>query len=118
VKRLHDYLEMNGPIASSKVKEEGKKAGHSEAALQRARKRLQVHVDQGGYPRVTFWSLPDGTQSAQSLQVARGEETTTTTSTTSSGSKADDTVVPVVAVVASPRARKPTKVVRSRKAAS
>ncbi len=113
---LQDYLELNGPVASSRVKEQGKIAGHSEAALHRARKRIQVQVTQGGYPRVTFWDVQDR---AVVVAPARGEKTTATTETTSGSQGVVGPVVPVVAVVGGARARKTTsRAKRSKRAES
>lgn len=56
---LRDYLSsVGGCSESSKVKVEGKKAGHSQDSLKRARPRLKVICESGGFPRQTFWRLP------------------------------------------------------------
>lgn len=70
---LEDYLASNGGTAPSKdCKTVGRKAGHSESALKRARQRLKVTSTSEGFPRTTFWSLPD-TQLGQSSQATPGE---------------------------------------------
>lgn len=56
---LEDYLEEQGGGAeSSAVKAAGKTAGHARATLERAAKRLKVSVEQQGFPRRTWWTLP------------------------------------------------------------
>src|SRR5262249_42006188 len=73
------YLRRQGGRASSKeCKYEGGRAGHTSAALQRARKKLKVHTDAEGFPRITWWSLP------QSSHPSGETDTTATTETTAS----------------------------------
>ncbi|MST32423.1 AAA family ATPase [Acidimicrobiaceae bacterium USS-CC1] len=56
---LADWLEQQGGGAeSSAAKAAGKAAGHSRATLERAAKKLDVAVDQHGFPRRTYWTLP------------------------------------------------------------
>lgn len=53
---LEDYVAMNGGrVSSAAAKKDGAGAGHSIAAIKRARQRLQLRVSSGGYPRVTWW---------------------------------------------------------------
>lgn len=67
---LVDYLTQQGGTApSADVKAAGRKAGHSESALGRARKRLKVATTSEGFPRTTYWSLPD----TQPSHVSPGE---------------------------------------------
>lgn len=55
---LREYLtSVGGKSAKAKIHEEGKRAGHSESALRRARERLKLPTESAGYPRTTFWSL-------------------------------------------------------------
>lgn len=64
---LHDFLTMTGVVGSARVKEEGRKAGHSESALKRARHRIKAVSRSEGFPRTTFWFLPgeeDGSSDA------------------------------------------------------
>lgn len=64
---LHDFLSITGVVGSARVKDEGRKAGHSESALKRARHRIKVETRSEGFPRTTFWYLPgteDGTEGA------------------------------------------------------
>jgi AAA domain-containing protein len=66
---LHDYLEVEGPQASSaEVKRQAKAAGISERTLQRARKELSVVWGRSGFGKesVTTWSLPSQVVSANS----------------------------------------------------
>ncbi len=55
---LHDFLSMTGVVGSARVKEEGRKAGHSESALKRARHRIKAETRSEGFPRTTYWYLP------------------------------------------------------------
>ena len=56
---LHDYLTHDGGQAdSATTKKAGHAAGHSEAALHRARRRLRITTESHGYPRRTVWQLP------------------------------------------------------------
>jgi len=56
---LADYLQTcRGKADSAKIKAEGKKAGHNESALQRARQRLKLVHFSKGMPRRTWWALP------------------------------------------------------------
>lgn len=56
---LHDFLSMTGVVGSARVKDEGRKAGHSESALKRARHRIKAESRSEGFPRTTYWYLPD-----------------------------------------------------------
>jgi len=56
---LHDFLSINGVVGSARVKDEGRKAGHSESALKRARHRIKAETRSEGFPRTTFWYLPE-----------------------------------------------------------
>jgi len=106
---LEDTLSA-GIMASSAVKEQAKRVSITVDALKRACKRLNVVVTSAGFPRRTYWELPDGAQSAHPL---RGEQLTTPTAPTSSPlGLADDPVGAVGAAGAVggvPRARKPTR---------
>jgi len=106
---LEDTLSA-GIMASSAVKEQAKRVSITVDALKRACKRLNVVVTSAGFPRRTYWELPDGAQSAHPL---RGEQLTTPTAPTSSPlGHADDPVGAVGAAGAVggvPRARKPTR---------
>lgn len=55
---LRDYLtSVGGTSASSKVKEEGRRYGHSADSLKRAKQKLKIKDESSGFPRQTFWSL-------------------------------------------------------------
>lgn len=57
---LRDYLtSVGGTSASSKVKEEGRRYGHSADSLKRAKQKLKIKDESSGFPRQTFWSLPE-----------------------------------------------------------
>jgi len=59
---LSDYLLMNGPTASKKVKDDARKdTDFSEPTLKRAVSKLRLIVEnrsEAGKPRVTYWRLP------------------------------------------------------------
>ncbi|WP_314095923.1 bifunctional DNA primase/polymerase [Microbacterium foliorum] len=55
---LHDFLSMTGVVGSARVKDEGRKAGHSESAIKRARHRIKAETRSEGFPRTTYWYLP------------------------------------------------------------
>ncbi len=56
---LQDYLtEQGGSAESAAVKSAGKAAGHSEDAVKRARNRIKVSSESGGFPCTTRWALP------------------------------------------------------------
>jgi hypothetical protein len=77
---LTDYLEtQGGEAASADIKKAGHQEGHTQDALQRARKKLKLQVKSRDMPRRTFWITPEETQSSDS---PRGEPTTQTTQTT------------------------------------
>jgi hypothetical protein len=57
---LVDHLASQGGIdESAEIKKAGRKMGHSESSLKRARKRLRIESESSGFPRRTFWKLPD-----------------------------------------------------------
>jgi hypothetical protein len=59
---LDQYLTSKGGTdKSANIKVAGRKAGHSDSAIHRARKRLKLTVESIGYPCETWWSQP-GTQ--------------------------------------------------------
>ncbi|ORW25171.1 hypothetical protein AWC19_08260 [Mycobacterium palustre] len=55
---LEDYLMQEGPCRSRDVKAAGQKEGHSLRTIQRAREKLRVVVREKGFPRQSFWELP------------------------------------------------------------
>lgn len=78
---LSDFLSLKGgQVPSADAKKGGKAAGHTDAALRRAREKLRLVVSSSGFPRVTYWELP--TVASQSRQPLRGDDTTNTTDTT------------------------------------
>ena len=57
---LEDYLSSKGGTKeSAKIKKAAYGAGHSEKALRSARHRLKIEIEQRGFPRQTWWSLPN-----------------------------------------------------------
>jgi hypothetical protein len=59
---LTDWLTAQGGIdESANIKREGAKAGHSQDALKRARRRIAATSTSGGFPRMTSWALPGAT---------------------------------------------------------
>ena len=56
---LLDFLtDQGGACESATIKREGAPAGHSVNALKRARQRLRVVCEAVGFPRRTYWQLP------------------------------------------------------------
>lgn len=57
---LTDWLtSQGGTDESATIKREGLKAGHSQDSLKRARRRVGAVSTAEGFPRRTFWTLPD-----------------------------------------------------------
>jgi hypothetical protein len=85
---LEDFLSSQGGSAPSAViKVAGKKAGHSEDALKRARRKLKLHVSSSGFPRSTYWhcvseSILIRQSGQQSGQTLRGDLLTALTTPT------------------------------------
>lgn len=66
---LEDYLTQQGASASKEVKAEAHKAiGVSASSVERAAKKLKVIVESNGFPRRTYWSMPDAVTSADPSQ--------------------------------------------------
>ena len=67
---LEDFLDsQHGSAPSAAIKVTGKKAGHSEDSLKRARRKLKLHVSSSGFPRITYWhSVSESRLIAQSEQ--------------------------------------------------
>jgi energy-coupling factor transporter ATP-binding protein EcfA2 len=102
---LQDYLEtVGGPKASSIVKDAGRKAGHAERTLQRARKLLRLRVSSEGKPRQTIWELPE--KSSRATFPPSG--TTGTTGTTKEKKKIDNSPPPLVRASCANGANVPT----------
>lgn len=71
---LHDFLSMSGVVGSARVKDEGRKAGHSESAIKRARHRIKAETRSEGFPRTTYWCLPGEEEgSGGAVGPSRGE---------------------------------------------
>jgi hypothetical protein len=72
---LADWLSSTGGTDdSASIKREGAKAGHSPDSLKRARRRIGALITSEGFPRHTFWSLPD----TQPVGAGLGESAPTT----------------------------------------
>jgi hypothetical protein len=75
---LEDYLAQNGGTApSADIKRDGRKAGHVDHTLKRARQRIRAEVSSVGFPRVSWWSLPVtqiGVSGLSSRNTARGSQ--------------------------------------------
>lgn len=99
---LSDYLETQGGAAdSAEIKKAGQRAGHSNGALHRARKRLGLTTTTKGFPRRSEWATPDETpEKLQSFHIPRGDETNGMNGTNGELRPAVVPVVPVVPVVA------------------
>jgi hypothetical protein len=70
---LADYLK-DRRVRSSDAKREGRGAGFSQSSIERAAKKLHVRSEAEGFPRVTYWSLPDESRH----QASEGEATNAT----------------------------------------
>jgi archaellum biogenesis ATPase FlaH len=55
---LEDHLSGHQAARSKEVKDAGREEGFSESAIERAARKLGVVSKSEGFPRVTFWSLP------------------------------------------------------------
>jgi hypothetical protein len=106
---LLDFLSVEGPVSSARVKAEGAKVGHSQDALKRARQRIKAVITSVGFPRVTYWDLPEGVQSARPLRGEQPTALTTPTSTPLGNAKGGVGAVGAAGAVGGvPRARTPT----------
>ncbi|OBB20628.1 hypothetical protein A5762_15185 [Mycolicibacterium elephantis] len=66
---LEDYLTQQGSCASKDVKAEAHKAiGVSASSVERAAKKMKVIVESHGFPRRTYWRLPDTVASTDPTQ--------------------------------------------------
>lgn len=75
---LVDYLTTQGGESDSKdIRAAGQKAGHSNDALKRSRKRVKVGTESYGYPRKTKWLLPPDPQWEQPSGSSPGESALT-----------------------------------------
>lgn len=110
---LEDVL-SNGITASSAVKDQARKVAISVDALKRACKRPGVVVTSEGFPRRTYWELPEH---AQSVRSPRGEQLTTPTAPTIAplgrARRPVGAVGAVGAVGGGPRARRTNKAKRA-----
>lgn len=108
---LTDYLiNAGGTEQSGRIKAAGAKVGHSPDALKRARRRIDAAVSAHGFPRETYWTLPEtGAQSEQSSRSSPGESAPTApTAPTGAPTGPVGAVGAVGAVGGTPPAREPT----------
>jgi len=75
---LREYLTAIARPKSAEVKKAGQVAGFSDRTLQRARKTLRVKIADEGFPRVTYWSLPDSDATDADARARAGGTTVTT----------------------------------------
>jgi hypothetical protein len=62
---LEDFLTQQGKVASKGVKQAARKVGISDRTIKRAANRLGVLSESVGFPRVTYWSLPDASRASE-----------------------------------------------------
>lgn len=74
---LREYLSVESNAKSADVKKAAHGAGFSDRTLQRARQKLRVEFKQEGFPRITYWSLPDSRASGATSEVRAREGGTT-----------------------------------------
>lgn len=74
---LREYL-TEQRAKSADAKKAAHNAGFSDSTLARARQKLRVTIADEGFPRATYWSLPDGSGANDNLR-ACGTGTTGTT---------------------------------------
>ena len=70
---LHDYLIQHSNPPSRQAKEDGRKARHHERTIERSLKTLGVTVSSGGFPRQSYWRLPDGHSADSCARCASGD---------------------------------------------
>lgn len=75
---LREYLTAIARPKSADVKKAGLVAGFSDRTLQRARRALGVTIADEGFPRVTYWSLPDSGATDDDARARAGGTTVTT----------------------------------------
>jgi len=102
---LEDYLSEHQPAPSKAVKDEGRGEGFSASAIERAARRIGVVTKSEGFPRRTYWSLPQSRQ--RPPQDSRSDVTDVTDATDSYlheyvDATRDDPPVASVTSVASP----------------
>lgn len=100
---LTDYLTSHGgEAAKTDIEKAGRVAGHSPAALRRARERLRLEYRSWGFPRQTLWSIP-GTvakddQSDKAVDITEPRRSADTTADPSPSRVNQDDPLPVVPV--------------------
>lgn len=63
---LTDYLDAHGPrVRSADAMAAGRRAGHSDTAIKRARRQLKLEVVNEGFPRTTYWTEPSSKEDSE-----------------------------------------------------
>lgn len=104
---LKDRLEaVGGTDDSAAIKAAGLKAGHSPDALKRGRRKIKATVESSGFPRRTFWTLPDpAAQSERSSRSKSGESAPTALTAPTAPTRGSVGSVGAVGAVGAPPAR-------------
>lgn len=104
---LEDYLSEHQPVWSKEVKDAARREDFSVSAIDRAARKIGVEFKEEGYPRRTYWSLPQSRQHPH--QGPKGGVTDATDATDDDLRKRDDatgadsTVTSVTSATSSPR---------------
>jgi hypothetical protein len=99
---LEDFLTDAGKTLSKDIKKAAKAEGLSERTLARARQSLGIVTSNEGFPRRSYWELPDGSGASRASSHVRAHEGGTTGTTRPDLREQDtpvgttDAVVPVV----------------------
>lgn len=99
---LEDYLTQNGKSPSKDIKKAAKAVDITERTLARARQSLGVCTSNEGFPRQSYWALPNSSGASDANCDVRARERGTTGTTGPDQGKQDDiggTTVAVVPVV-------------------
>ena len=107
---LEDYLSEHQPVWSKEVKDAARREDFSVSAIDRAARKIGVEFKEEGYPRRTYWSLPQSRQHPH--QGPKGGVTDATDATDATdddlrkrddATGADSTVTSVTSATSSPR---------------
>jgi RecA-family ATPase len=99
---LEDFLTESGKTSSKEIKKAARAADISERTLARARQSLGLVTSNEGFPRQSYWELPDTSCASRASSRARAREVGTTGTTGPDlrerevGGGTTDAVVPVV----------------------
>jgi archaellum biogenesis ATPase FlaH len=89
---LEDYISEHQPVRSKDVKDAAKAEGFSGSTIDRAARKIGVEAKPEGYPRKTFWSLPQSRQHPH--QPSEGDVTDATDATGDDQHQQDDATAP------------------------